>query len=289
MPTPKGRKPVKHVEKLFPMVFVVALLFGGAVAARAQSEITLLAPSPTRKPIDRILQNYQSKTGKKVKVTYSGARTTTQSVAKGEALDVSLVVAPVTGPLTSGAVIPDSMTLVASYQTAVIVPKGAPKPDISNAAAVKKALLAAKAIGYEDPDFASAGWGPAEAIHILGIGDQIAAKSRLCANNTTYTPNATNCSDPSGTGGTRSTFTTQKGLMSGKIDIGLLYLSVVLVDKDNFTIVGVLPRDVYTPTGIVGFISKRASDPAAAKALLQYLTSPEAQAIFKEEGFEPHK
>ena len=112
---------MKHVEKLFPMVFVVALLFGGAVAARAQSEITLLAPSPTRKPIDRILQNYQSKTGKKVKVTYSGARTTTQSVAKGEALDVSLVVAPVTGPLTSGAVIPDSMTLVASYQTAVIV------------------------------------------------------------------------------------------------------------------------------------------------------------------------
>jgi len=271
------------------MVFVVALLFGGAVAARAQSEITLLAPSPTRKPIDRILQNYQSKTGKKVKVTYSGARTTTQSVAKGEALDVSLVVAPVTGPLTSGAVIPDSMTLVASYQTAVIVPKGAPKPDISNAAAVKKALLAAKAIGYEDPDFASAGWGPAEAIHNLGIGDQIAAKSRLCANNTTYSPNATNCFDPSGTGGTRSTFTTQKGLMSGKIDIGLLYLSDVLVDKDNFTIVGVLPRDVYTPTGIVGFISKRASDPAAAKALLQYLTSPEAQAIFKEEGFEPHK
>jgi hypothetical protein len=37
------------------------------------------------------------------------------------------------------------MMLVASYQTAVVVPKSAPKPDISNAAAVKKALLAAKA------------------------------------------------------------------------------------------------------------------------------------------------
>jgi molybdate transport system substrate-binding protein len=224
----------------------------------------------------------------KVKVTYSGARTTTQSVAKGEAMDVSLVVAPVTGALTSGAVIPSSMTLVASYQTAVLVPKGAPKPDISTAAAVKKALLAAKSIGYEDPDFASAGQGPAEAIYKLGIGDQIAAKSRLCANNTTYSPSSS-CFDPAGAGGTRSTRTTQKGLVSGNIGIGLLYLSDILPDQDQFTIVGVLPREVYTPTGIVGFISTHASDPAAARALLQYLISPDAQAIFKEAGFEPHK
>ena len=113
---------MKRSGYLFPMVLVVTLMFGVSFSARAQSEITLLAPSPTRKPLDRVLQNFQAK-GHKVKVTYSGARTTTQSVAKGEALDVSLVVAPVTGALTSGAVIPGSMTLVASYQTAVVVPK----------------------------------------------------------------------------------------------------------------------------------------------------------------------
>jgi len=38
----------------------------------------------------------------------------------------------------------------------------------------------------------------------------------------------------------------------------------------------------------VGFISKHASDPAAAKALLQYLASPEAEAIWKDAGYEPH-
>ena len=280
---------MKHARVLFSMVLVAGLLLGAAGSARAQGEITLLAPSPTRRPIDKILENFQANSGHKVKVTYSGARTTTQSVAKGEPLDVSLVVAPVIGPLSSGSVIPSSMILVASYQTAVIVPKGAPKPDISNAAAVKKALLAAKAIGYEDPDFASAGWAPAEAIKNLGIADQIAGKSRVCANNTTYSPNATNCFDPAGGTGTRSTRTAQKGLLSGEISIGLLYLSDVLPEQDKFTIVGVLPKDVYTPTGIVGFISKRASDPAAAKALLDYLVSPEAQRIFKEEGFEPHK
>ena len=164
---------MKQPKYLFSIVFV-ALLFGG-LSAWGQREITLLAPNPTRRPLEKILSNFQAKTSYKVKVTYGGARTTTQRVAHGEPLDVSLVVAPVTGALTSGTVVPSSMTLVASYQTAVAVPKGRPKPDISTAAALKKALLAAKSIGYEDPKFATAGQGPAEAIRNLGIGDQIAA------------------------------------------------------------------------------------------------------------------
>ena len=135
----------------------------------------------------------------------------------------------------------------------------------------------------------TAGQGPAEAINRLGIAEQIAAKSKVCANNTIYSPNSI-CFDPAGTGGgVRSTRTTQKGLFSGDIDIGLLYLSDILPDQDKVTIVGVLPREVYTPTAIVGFISTHASDPAAARTLLQYLISPEAQAIFKAEGFEPHR
>jgi molybdate transport system substrate-binding protein len=279
---------LKYAKRLFPLFVVAVLWFGGPSNARAQGEITLLAPNPTRVALDKVLPKFEAKTGHKVKATYGGARTTTQRVAHGDPLDVSLVVAPVNGAITSGTVVPGSMVTVASYQTAVAVPNGKPKPDISNAAAVKKALLAAKSIGYEDPEFATAGQGPAEAIKNLGIADQIVAKSKMCANNTTYFRNSV-CFDPAGGEGPRSVRTTQKGLISGDIDIGLLYLSDILPEKDKFTIVGVLPREIYTPTGIVGFISSRASDPAAAKELLQYLLSPEAQAIFKEAGFEPHR
>jgi molybdate transport system substrate-binding protein len=279
---------MRKTQCLWLTVFMIALLFGGPRTAGAQTEITLLAPSPTRVALQKILPAFEKKTGYKVKVTYSGARTTTQRVAHGDPLDVSLVVAPVTGALTSGAVVPSSMTLVASYQTAVAIPKGAPKPDISTAAAAKKAILAAKSIGYEDPEFATAGQAPAEAIKNLGIADQVVSKSKVCANNTTYSPNSV-CFDPAGTGGASSVRTTQKGLVNGTIDIGLLYLSDILPDRDKFTIVGVLPREIYTPTGIIGFISTHASDSAAAKALLQYLISPDAQAIFKDAGFEQHR
>jgi ABC-type molybdate transport system substrate-binding protein len=65
-------------------------------------------------------------------------------------------------------------------------------------------------------------------------------------------------------------------------------LSDELPYKDKFDVAGVLPRKLCSPTPLVGFISTHASDPAAAKALLQFLTAPEAQAIFKEAGLEPH-
>ena len=273
-------KPVKY---LFSTIFIVALVFGNWVSAKAQSEITLLAPGPTRRTLDKILPAFEAKTGQKVKVTYATGRTSTQAVAKGEPLDVSLIVAPITGALTSGSVIPSSETLVASYYTAIAVAKGAPKPDISTPAAVKKALLAAKSVGYEDADFTTAGQGPTEAIDKLGIADQIAAKSKLCAGNTKYSANST-CFDPA-TGGVRSI---EKLLESGDVDIAMLFLSDMLPSKDKISIVGPLPRKICTPTAIVGFISAHASDAAAAKALLQYLASPEAQAIFKEAGFEPH-
>jgi molybdate transport system substrate-binding protein len=271
-------------------IFSIVLVCAGALTAGAQTEITLLAPNPTRVALEKILPKFEAQSGNKVKVTYGGARTTTQRVSHGDPLDVSLIVAPVDGAVVSGVVIPGSRTLVASYQIAVAVPNGAPKPDISTAAAVKKALLAAKSIGYEDPEFATSGQAPAEAIRNLGIADQILSKSKICANNTTYMPNSV-CFDPHGTGrgAAGSVLTTQKGLISGDISIGLLYLSDILSEKDKFTIVGVLPRSIYTPTGIVGFISTRASNPSAAKALLQYLISPDAQSIFKDTGFEQHR
>src|SRR2546427_12309734 len=69
----RGERPVKQAKCLFSIVIVAVLLSGNWSSARAQSEITLLAPSPTRRPLDRILSNFQAKTAQKVRVTYSGA------------------------------------------------------------------------------------------------------------------------------------------------------------------------------------------------------------------------
>ena len=207
-----------------------------------------------------------------------GCRLVCRTGRGAEPLDVSIIIAPFPGALTSGAIVLSSATPITSILTAVGVPKGRPRPDISTPAAVKKALLAAKRIGYEDPDFTVAGQGPWEALTKLGIADQVAAKSEV-----ELGPGAQGISPDA----TRNAIKTARRLENGDIDIGMLMLSDMLPDKDKYDIVGVLPREISTPVPVVGFISTHASAPARARALLEYLASPDAQGIWKEAGFGP--
>jgi molybdate transport system substrate-binding protein len=261
-------------------IVAIALACAASAGARAQGqgEVTLLAVGPMRAPTQRILAGFEAKTGRKVKVTYGNGVETRRTVAKGQPLDVSIIIAPFPGALTSGSIVLDSATPIASILTAVGVPKGRPKPDISTADALKKALLAARRIGYEDPDFTVAGQGPLETLTKLGIFGQVAAKSEV-----ELGPGAQGISPEA----SRNTVKTATRLANGDIDLGMLMLSDMLPDKEKYDIVGVLPRNVSAPVAVVGFISTHASDPAGAKALLEYLASPEAQAIWKETGYGP--
>src|SRR5438046_8972181 len=139
------------------MILLTALAAGIAFTAQAQSEITLLAPGPMRTPLDKIVANFQAKTNYKVNVTYGTGLSTRQSIAKGEALDVTLAVAPFFGAIGSGNVIPSSATPVASFLMAVAVPKNAPKPDTSAPAAVMQPFLTAQTTRFLDPDYGSGG------------------------------------------------------------------------------------------------------------------------------------
>ncbi len=271
---------MKHMKHLFLSVFTIAFLPGSVTTAGAQSEITLLAVGPMRAPTQKIVANFEAKTGHKIKVTYGNGAETRRMVAKGQALDVSLIIAPFPGAIASGAVVPGSATLVASILTAAGVPKGRPKPDISTPAAVKRAILAAKSIGYEDPDFTVAGQGPWEALNKLGIAEKVATKSQV-----ELGPGAQGISPAA----TNNAIKTSKRLENGDIDIGLLMLSDMLPEKDKYDIVGVLPPAICTPVPVVGFISSHASDPVVAKALLEYLASPEAEVIWKEAGYKPSR
>ena len=259
-------------------IVAIALVCCTAARAQGQSEVTLLAVGPMRAPTQKIIAAFEAQTGRKVKVTYGNGVETRRTVAKGQPLDVSIIIAPFPGALTSGAILLNSATPITSILTAVGVPKGRPKPDISTPDAVKRTLLAAKRIGYEDPDFTVAGQGPWETLTKLGIAEQVAPKSEV-----ELGPGAQGISPEA----TRNAIKTATRLANGDIDIGMLMLSDMLPEKDKYDIVGVLPRSVSTPVSVVGFISMHASDTAGAKSLLEYLASSQAQAIWKEAGYGP--
>jgi molybdate transport system substrate-binding protein len=94
--------------------------------------------------------DFERKTGHKVKVTIGAGGATHQQVVRGEPFDVPVVQPPYKDVLDSGHVIASSETPLATVAVGVAVRKGDPKPDLSTPDAVKRTLIAAKAISYPD-------------------------------------------------------------------------------------------------------------------------------------------
>src|SRR5581483_2949416 len=82
----------------------VALVFGLG-GARAQSEITLIAPGGIRAAIEQLIPGFEKKTGHKIKATFGSGLGTKRQVAKGEAFDVPIVQPPYPEVLSSGNVV----------------------------------------------------------------------------------------------------------------------------------------------------------------------------------------
>jgi molybdate transport system substrate-binding protein len=259
------------VKYLLWSFVLAAILLGTSYGARAQTEITLLAPGPLgHETMDKLIANFESKTGDKVKVTYGqGSRDTPpygtrQLVARGQGLDVSIIFAPYPQAVSSGSVDPKSATTIARLLLGVSVKKGAPKPDISTPAAVKKTLLAAKSIIIVDPAQGTLGGEAMDALKKLGLAEEVKPKLKIVE----------------GSG------QAEDAVAKGEVE---LFIGPQVSDKlrDGVELVGGLPHGVSTPVDAVGYVSTKAKDPKAAKALLAYLKSPEAEAAYKAAGMEP--
>jgi molybdate transport system substrate-binding protein len=243
---------------------VLVILICGAQAARAE-EVTLVAPGGMRCPIDVMKPDFEKKTGHVLNATIGAGGATHRQVVQGAPFDVPVVQPPLDDVIASGNVILSTQTPLATVGIVVVVKKGAHKPDISSADAVKKMLLAAKAISYPD---GNNGLGGAAGVSFddtqrkLGIYDEMKPKVKRVQG-----------------------VSLLQLLTRGDIDYAITFASEV--NDPGVEVVGQLPKDISTPTALVGFISSHAKSPLGAKALLGYLTSPAGAAAYRKCSMTP--
>jgi molybdate transport system substrate-binding protein len=228
----------------------------------AQNEVTIIAPGDMRAVLDQLSPSFESKTGHKVKATIGSGLATKKQVIQGDAFDVVIVQPPLPEVLASGNVVASTEKPIATAAVGVAVRNGALKPDISTPDAVKRMLLGAKSITYPDSTRgAAAGVTLDDMFKTLGIADQMQAKVKRVQ------------------GVSPATLVSR-----GDVEICLTFLSEI--DDPGVQIVGALPTSVAKVTSVVGFVSTHAKDPAAAKALLDYISSPEVAAVYKMKNME---
>ena len=255
------------MKLLFRLFVIGTLLSGGAYTAFAQTEISVDTPLPTRDSFEKLIPGFEAKTGYKVKLRIGNGVGTKQEAEKGEPYDVFVILPPFDAAMKSGNLDPKTATTLGYFVLGLTVKKGTPLPDISTGESVKRALVNAKSMVTVDPEQGSVGVATGEAMKKMAITEQVKGKIKYVAN-----------------GGLVS-----KSVTDGESEIGMgPYVSDLMGNKNpDLVIVGGLPKEASTPTAIVAVVSTHAKDPAAAKALIQYLNTPEADAVYKSMGIMP--
>jgi molybdate transport system substrate-binding protein len=233
--------------------------------AVAGAEIKVYSTIGVKSALEDLAPKFQKETGNKLNITWGLISAFTKKAQEGDVPDVLVVSRASIDSLTKdGKIAAGSDATLAKSVFAIAVKRGAPKPDISSAEALKSALLAARAVAYSDPAAGGAsGVHFAKVVERLGIASEIKAKSK-------FPP-------PAGFAGTL--------LISGEADIAV-QSKPELSSTEGVEIVGPLPGDLGSTTVYAAGVGASSPNSETGKTLVRFLISPEAQAAFTKHGFD---
>jgi molybdate transport system substrate-binding protein len=244
---------------------ILSAVFAGIAALpAAAAEIVVFCPGAVQSVVRPLVQDYEKTSGNTVKFEFATAGAVAKKVADGAEGDVVLATDKgLAGLAKAGKVDGDSIKDLGSMGVGVAVKAGAPKPDIHDVDAFKKSMLAAKSIMYANP-----AKGGQSGIHVakvfgeLGLDKPLASKIQLRDRG------------PDGL----------KEVAKGDIEIGLGQISEIIANKD-VVLVGPFPAAIQGAVTFSGAVHSASKNKAAAKALIDLLTSPSAKEKFKAVGF----
>jgi molybdate transport system substrate-binding protein len=242
-------------------VFLIAQ--AGLVKA---AEVKVFSTIGVQAALEELAPKFEQATGNKPNITWATAAILVKRVQAGETADLMVLTKQSLDALTKdNKATAGADAVFASSGMAVVVKKGAPKPDISTPDAFKQALINAKTIAYSDPAAGGAsGVYFAKLLERMGIADQMKAKTR-------HPP-------PSGNSANL--------VVAGEADLAIQQEPEVM-SVAGIDMVGPLPADLNNITAYAAGIGAGSQQADAATALIRFLHSPEAQAVFKAKGLKP--
>jgi molybdate transport system substrate-binding protein len=245
------------------MTSVGTLSCEGNVSVAA--ELKVLTSVALTSVLDELAPAFEKATGDKLNVGYSLIADVRKRILDGEAADVIILSRPVMDELQrQDKFAANSVMNVAGTPVSVAARSGSPKPDIHSVDAFKHALLAARSIVYADPAKGGAsGIYFASVLDRLGIAEQMKGKTILV-------PGAQ----------------AAEVVAKGEAELGIGQASEI-VPVAGAQLVGPLPGEFASMTVFTAGIGAGSKSPEAAKALIRFLTGPEAAPRFKAKGFEP--
>jgi molybdate transport system substrate-binding protein len=231
----------------------------------AGTEINAFITIGVQSAIEELTPAFQRATGDSIAPTWSTSALLNQRVER-ESPDLLISTrAGIDALIKAGRIAAGSDVPVARSGIGVAVRRGSPKPDISTPDALRRALLAAKAISYSDPAA-----GGVSGVHFASVLERlgIAAPMKM---RTRFPPS----------GGFSATL-----LVRGDVDLAIQQIPE-LASVAGTEVIGPLPSDLQLVTTFVAGVPVGAAHAEAARGLLRFLRSPQAASVMAAKGLEP--
>lgn len=239
-------------------ILALALLAAGSAGA---VEVKVIGSPGFREAYTDLLPGFEKATGHKVTTIWGGVNEVANRVAKGEVADI--VILPekqINELIQSGKIDAGAKASVARSGVGIAIREGAAKiPATSDA--IKAALLKAKTISWST---GPSGVHMQDVVRAWGIEDQVKGKIVVSPPDT-----------PVGVIVAR-----------GGAEIGFQQVSELIHIK-GIQYLGPLPADIQETTVFSAAVHKNAAQSEAARALVKYLSAPEAAPAIRKTGMDP--
>lgn len=200
--------------------------------------------------------------GRAVRFESVGGVDAAKRVAAGEAFDLVVLAADAIDKLIAGGQVrAGSRTDLVHSGVAIAVRAGAPRPDIGSEDALKRAVLAARTIGYST---GPSGVALGRLFERWGIAGTIAGRI------VTAPPGV-----PVGS-----------LVAKGEVELGFQQRSE-LMNLDGIAVIGPMPREIEIVTTFSGGVCTASTQPDAARAVLDFLASPATDDTKRRHGMDP--
>lgn len=225
------------------------------------SEIKVMASAAFKEAYLELVPEFERTTGHKVVTLWAPSVEMMRRLTAGETVDLVIMGASSIDELIKlGKLAADSRVDLAKSGVGVAVRAGAPKPDISSGEALKRALRAAKSIAYST--------GPS-GVYLVGLFERMGIAEEL-------KPRIKQVKgEPVGAVVAR-----------GDAEIGFQQMCELL-PVAGIDLLGPLSADIQRITTFAAGLHVGAQAPAAARALVSFLTAPAAAPVIMKKGMEP--
>jgi molybdate transport system substrate-binding protein len=228
------------------------------------AELKVLSGNGARAAVQELAAQFERVSGHKVAVRFEVNASLQRKIEAGETFDAVVLNPPVLDALIrQGKVVADTRAAIGRAGLGVAVKAGAPKPDIASVDAFKRALLAARSVAF--PGEGASGRYFVGLVERLGIGAEMKSKLKPMEAEDTV-----------------------EVVARGEADM-VVVVSSRIHDVLGVDVVGPLPAEVQTMIGFAAGVGTSAKEPDAARALVRFLSAPEAAATLRAKGVEPAK